>query len=459
MGQRKRFRVGMSVLVLLVLLLSACRQEPVAPREPLDFGSDPRILRGRWGGLGVSGRYGATAFSPGGELFAAATKQGFRVWEVATGTARFTLPDARPTSAAFSPDASLLVLRDPQTLRVLSAETGEVLASARADTPYPDPPLFSPDGSWLATDQGERVRLWRVARTAAGGVTLTPHDVLGEGRASYKAFSPDSSRVLVGDDEGMALRRVADGALVRRYPDEGYWSATFGPDGSIFFGGERSIRRLSLEGEVLGDFSTAESYEYRPVVSPDGRYLVNNDSERTVWDVASGRELGSLAKERPSTNEGYSFLNYALAFGLTGDTLYAASGGGEVAVQDLPTGPGATPEARELFRAETFALTLDLTASYVDTSSYAVAGTFRFGDGAPQPVEGSVCVSEGLTPRGLEAQTSPGVCEVYLAVGDDRRPTWTARGIAPVGAPPVTYFEVNRGDDFYVFEVTRENER
>jgi len=61
----RRFCVGTSVLVMLALALGACRQEPVVPRESLDFASDPAILRGRWSGLGVSDRYGATAFSPG----------------------------------------------------------------------------------------------------------------------------------------------------------------------------------------------------------------------------------------------------------------------------------------------------------------------------------------------------------------------------------------------------------
>lgn len=455
MRRRRRFQVGVSVL--LVLALGACRQEPVevVPEpQPLDFGSDPSILRGRWSGLGISARYGATAFSPGGELFAAGTKQGFKVWEVATETVRFTLPDARPTSARFSPDASLLALRDPQTLRLLSAETGEVLASTRTDTLYPDTPVFSPDGSWLATEDNERMRLWRVDRTATGGVTLTPGDLLGEGKVSYTAaFSPDSAHVLVSDNTGVTLWRVADGQFVRRYTDNNDYSfVTFGPDSSVFLGGVEGIRHLSFKGVRLADFSTGESYGYVPVVSPDGRYLISNDFKLTVWEVVSGDQLGSLVNE-----QAFDFGGYTLTFGKTSDTLYTASGGGELALHDLPT--GTVPEPQALFRAETFALILDLTASYVDTSSYAVTGTFQFGGGAPQPIDGSVCVSQGLAPQALEVQTSPGTCEVQLAVGDGSRPSWTVRGSEPYGVPPVASLEVSRTNDRYIFEVTSQGER
>lgn len=449
---RRRFLIGMSVL--LTVGLGACRQEPVTPKpNPLDFAGDPSVLRGRWSGLGVSDhyRYGAAAFSPGGELFAAGTAQGFKVWDVATKTVRFTLSNARPTTTTFSPDATLLVLRDPQTIRVIAAESGEVLTRVRADTLYPDTPVFSPDGSWLASEQGERMRLWRVNHTAGGEVTLTPSSLLGEAEVSYTAaFSPDSTLVLVSDDTGVTLRRVADGTLLRRYTDDNDYSVvTFGPDNSIFLGGVEGIRHLSVTGERLGDFSTDESYLYLPTVSPDGRYLVSNDFKLTVWEVESGDELGSLSRGRAFGSWGHT-----LAFGKTGDTLYTASENGLVALHELPT-PGAAP-AQNLFRAETFALTLELTATYVDTSSYAVAGTFQFGDGAPQAVEGSVCVPEGLKPQALQVQTSPVPCGIDLTVGEVQRPSWVVGGFGPFDAALVASLEVRRNNELHFFEVLRQ---
>ncbi len=42
-------------LIIIAVVLGACTQPPVGP-EPLEFGSDPRILRGTWEGKEVSGK-------------------------------------------------------------------------------------------------------------------------------------------------------------------------------------------------------------------------------------------------------------------------------------------------------------------------------------------------------------------------------------------------------------------
>ena len=76
MGRRRKFLFGLSVPLLFVAL-GACRQDPVLPPpNPLDFDTDPSILRGHWEGLGVSDRYRAAAFGLGGVLFGAGTQEG-----------------------------------------------------------------------------------------------------------------------------------------------------------------------------------------------------------------------------------------------------------------------------------------------------------------------------------------------------------------------------------------------
>lgn len=50
-GERKHFLSGMLVLTSLALALGACRQTPGTPESaPLNFDTDPRILRGIWSG-------------------------------------------------------------------------------------------------------------------------------------------------------------------------------------------------------------------------------------------------------------------------------------------------------------------------------------------------------------------------------------------------------------------------
>lgn len=460
MSRRRRFLTGLSALLSLVVL-GACRQDPVVPPpDPLDFDTAPGILRGRWEGLGVSTGYRAAAFGLNGALFGTGTREGYTVWEIASGDVRFILPTARPEAAVFSPDGSLMAFRDPRTVRLLSAETGEVLATTNADALYGDTPVFSPDGSRLLIKRGEKWQVLRIDRTA-GLLELVPGPVLAatEPDISYAAaFSPDSTLALVSDNTGVTLWRVANGALVRRYTTgHEYSSVTFGPDGSLFLGGTDNIRHLSVTGELLREFTAEDAYGYVPVVSPDGRFLLSNYYGLFLWDVASGELLADLTRTPLAL---YFNDPLALSFGADGGALYTASNGGAVEVRDLPRGDEALGQARELFRAETFTLALDLTASYLDTSRYGISGTFRFGDEPPRPLSGAVCVPQELEPRDLAAQTSPVECDVTFIVGDAASPGWSGTGSTPSGTPPVAVIDISRGGDVrggdaYRFELQR----
>ena len=458
MSRRRKFMFGLSVPLLLILL-SACRQDPVVPPpNPLNFDTDTSILRGRWEGLGVSDRYRATVFGLGGALFGAGTQEGYKVWETDGGNVRFTLPTARPEAAVFSPDGSLMAFRDSRTARLLSAETGEVLATTNANAIYGDTPVFSPDGSQLLVKQGEKRQLLRIERTGVS-LNLIPGPVLSAilPDISYAAaFSPDSTLALVSDNTGVTLWRVADGTLIRRYtygPE--YSSVTFSPDGSLFLGGTKNIRHLSVTGELLREFTAENSedvYGYAPIVSPDGRYLLSNYYGLILWNIASGEQLADLTRTPLA-----SYFNepFAVSFGAAGNTLYTASSNGSVAVRDLPSGDGAVDQTRELFRTESFTLALDLTASYLDTSRYGISGIFGFGDEPTKPLSGEVCVPEGLEPQTLIAQTSPVECNVNFSVGEAAASDWSGTGSTPSGTPPVALLDINRGPNAYHFELRR----
>lgn len=263
----------------------------------------------------------------------------------------------------------------------------------------------------------------------AGSFELVPGPVLAaaEPNISYAAaFSPDSTLALVSDNTGVTLWRVADGTLVRRYTtDTEYSSVTFGPDGSLFLGGTDNILHLSVAGEPLREFTAADAYGYVLVVSPDGRYLLSSYYGLFLWDVASGERLADLS--RPPLPL-YFNDPLALSFGADASTLFTASNSGAVEVRNLPNGDGAVGQARELFRAESFTLALDLTAAYLDTSRYGISGTFRFDDEPARLLSGEVCVPEKLEPQGLTAQTSPVECNANFSVGDAAAPKWSGTG-------------------------------
>lgn len=455
MNQRKRF-FGLSTLLLLATL-GACRQDPVVPPpDPLNFSTDPGILRGRWEGLGVSDRYRAAAFGLGGALFGAGTQEGYKVWETGSSDVRFTLPMARPETAVFSPDGSLLAFRDAQTVRLLSAETGEVLAGKDADTLYGDLPVFSPDGSQLLIKQHEKRQLLRLER-GADTLRLVPGPVLSETQPdiSYSAaFSPDSTLALVSDSTGVTLWRVAEGTLVRRYTTGyEYSSVTFGPDGSVFLGGTENIRHLSVTGELLREFTaenTENVYGYAPSLSPDGRYLLSDYYGLILWDVASGEQLADLTRTPLSFDFNEPF---AVSFGAAENTLYTASSNGAVEVRNFLTSDGAIGQARKLLQTESFILALDFTATYLDTSRYGISGTFGFGNEPAKALSGEVCVPEGLEPQNFTVQTSPVECVANFSVGDPAAPEWRGSGSAAFGTPHVAVFDVSRGQNAYRFEL------
>lgn len=468
MGLFKGWTCGLGVLIL-TFALGACQQaETGKDGNPINFATDPSILRGEWKGVGVSDSYGETAFSGDGALFVACTQKGLTVWEVATNTERFHATCAQPLSMSFSPDTSLLVLRDPRMIRVLSAESGVVLASAESKTlPYrtTNTPVFSTDGSLFVTNERfvtnesekEHLRLWQLTTETHGQTVLVPGAQLGAGgRATDAAFSSDGRYAVVAEDGEIGLWRVEDNKLIRRYSNnDSAYSVAFSSDNSIYMGGENTIRRVSLTGDPLGSFETGDFYA-EPVVSPDGRYLTSNTSNAfsrnlRVWDVRNGERMTPLAVE-PPTNPNYGYF-YTLAFD-DEQGLYVASGYGGVTRHNLSDGT-----SESLLRAEPLTLALDLKTTYVDRASYNIAGTFKFGDGASLPVDGSVCVSEGLKPEGraLEAMTSPVTCEAYLSVGDNQQPTWTISGWTPSGSPPASALTVVQGEEHYRFWLTRQS--
>ena len=474
--RRIRWVYGLGLALMLASTLGACQQESVSTGpssdlsnmlgSPIDFTTDPSILRGKWTGVGVSDNYGETAFSRDGTLFVACTQKSLSVREVATNTERFGVPCVQPLSMSFSPDASLLVLRDSQMIRVLSAESGEMLASAESKTlPYriTNTPVFNPEGSLFVTDEGfvtnesekQQLRLWKLTKEADGEVVLTPGAPLGAGGGvTDAAFSFDGRYVAVAEDGQIGLWRVGDGQLVRQYSNnDSTYSVAFGADNSIYIGGEKTIRRVSLTGDPLGSFQTGD-FHAKPVVSPNGRYLISNTSSSSnrnlrIWATAGGEQVTTL-KVEPPTDPNYGYF-YKLAFD-DEQNVYVASGYGGVTRYNLGDGT-----SQVLLRAEPFTVALDLTATYVDKTSYNVTGTFRFGDRTPLPVAGSVCVPEGLKveSEALAVLTSPSICEVYLSVGDDQRPTWTIGGWAPSGSPPASALTVTQGKEHYRFWLTR----
>ncbi|MEO2005929.1 MAG: WD40 repeat domain-containing protein, partial [Candidatus Poribacteria bacterium] len=148
------------------------------------------------------------------------TEDAIRVWDVATRrqTASFGPPSSAVRSLRFSPDGQTLVAADWSTagqIVVWDIASGSRVATL---TGYADKtwwPVFSPDGSILATGGADEVTLWD-ATTWRPTATLP-----GVGR--YPTFSPDGATLATLVDRDIVLWDVAsargrDSRSARRSP-------------------------------------------------------------------------------------------------------------------------------------------------------------------------------------------------------------------------------------------------
>jgi WD40 repeat protein/class 3 adenylate cyclase len=424
-------------------------------------------------------------FSADGTRLATTGQDGtVRLWDPADGRSLrvLTVHGGPVLGAAFSPDGKRLATLDDDALRIwdVAAGTQQALARAREGESFdpfvpPGPPVFSPDGSrlaspiwdgsakiWdLATGRTEPLRnpLWfitdvafspdggRVATGAADGVAriwdATSGDVVttlsghtGELRAI--GYSPDGTRIVTGSSEGSA--RVWDAAtgtevLSLAGHTGSVENVAFTPDGgSVLTGSVDGTTRLwDVRPAGGSDWLTVPGPELRLgglAFSPDGEtFAVPGDIKGvTIRDVETGAEVLAL--------EGSNARITQMAFSPDGSTLAAAAGSGEpppreadttVPVWDLNTGDlvmvlrghGAQVNSVAFSPDGTLLATgsYDGTVRVWDTSTGAVLHKLEVGGGA---------YAVGFSPDGRFLLTGAGRLEKVVAV-------WDAKTLMRVG--------------------------
>jgi WD40 repeat protein len=240
----------------------------------------------------------AVAFLPD-EQVAAASGDGVRRWDVASGTEGepFEAPGGSVTRLAASPSTSELVGGTSEgTLVVWDAATGRIVRRRDGAHDHAVSALaVTGDGRTIASADGAgRIAVWDAA-------SLSPvRDTEHEGGVRALAFSPDGRLVAsAGDDRTVRIWRVSDAAPVARL--EGHTgmvgSVAFSPDGKLLAsGGDDATVRLWDVGShrELATLAGHTDFVLGLRFTPDGRRLVSTGEDATVilWDVAHRVAIG-----------------------------------------------------------------------------------------------------------------------------------------------------------------------
>ncbi len=291
-------------------------------------------------------------FSPDGTTLASRSADNtIRLWDVATGTPKYTLISwvtvrrtdrwgnlvetaASIHSIAFSPDGQTLVGVAGRTIRLWNVATGTTKYTLIEHTADVNSVVFSPDGTTLASGSADgTIRLW----DAATGKRKAKITVIGSNIYGV-VFSPDGTTLASrSDDNTIRLWDIATGALkhlLTAHTDNVYTIA-FHPDGNTIASGGRdnTVHLWDVATGTVNHTLTAHTADVNSVVfSPDGQTLASRSEDETIriWDVATGTVQHTLREHRRYIS--------SIAFSPNGQTLASASEDDTIRLWDVATG-------------------------------------------------------------------------------------------------------------------------
>ena len=236
---------------------------------------------------------------------------------------------------AVAPDGSWLATGDGDgTVRIWDAATGRQRAAMTGHTSTITAVAVAPDGSWLASGSLDKtVRIWDAA-TGRQRAVLAGHS----NAVRAVAVTPDGSWLASGGVDGTV--RIWDAATGEEravltghtlavtavaVSADGSWLVGSGSDGTVrIWDAATGEERAVLTGHTGGVKAVA--------VAPDGSWLVSGGDDATarIWDAATGEQRAVLT--------GHTLAVTAVAVSADGSWLVGSGSDGTVRIWDAATG-------------------------------------------------------------------------------------------------------------------------
>jgi WD40 repeat protein len=276
-------------------------------------------------------------FSPDGTMLATVGDEGtVKLWDVATGLHRFERPAHRGDAvvARFTPDGRSLLTggRTDSFLKLWDVESGAEIRSIRAHSREFECAVVSPDGRLLATTGGGEIKLWDVARLSLLASAASSGSIQGA------AFSHDGTMLAVADEGAKTVLLLEVPSLspkrALRGHTEGVFAVAFSRDNRSVFsaGDDRTIRCWDVATGSLNWVHHGHTGRiWGLAMSPDGRTIASAGGDGTVklWDPAPPRDHSTITIEQPLA---------ALRFSRDGKLLATLGRDGSFSVRESDTG-------------------------------------------------------------------------------------------------------------------------